>query len=126
MTRYEVFRRRIAPVAFIVAIGLLVRESCNKGDHADATFVFDYGSAAALVQAIDVDVYVGSDMLSHFHREAIAGGTIGKTQFTGSLPDHDGELRIDVDLPTQKRHIVRPFHADNHATVTIPLERDLQ
>jgi hypothetical protein len=126
VTRYDLFRRRIAPVAFGVAIVLLARESCNKREHADATFAFDFGSAATRVQSIDVDLYDGGDFLSHFHRDALAGSTIGPTRFTAALPDADGELRIDVSLPTGVHHIVRPFHADDGGTVTIPLERDLQ
>ena len=126
MTRYDLFRRRIAPIAFGVAIVLLARESCTKHEHADATFAFDFGSAAQRVQSIDVDVYEHGEPYSHFHRDALAGSTIGPTHFTGALPDPDGELRIDVALPTGVRHVVRPFHADDAATVTVPLERDLQ
>jgi hypothetical protein len=128
VTRYDLFRRRIAPIAFGVAIALLARESCNKREHADATFAFDFGSAATRVQSIDVDLYDHGDFLSHFHRDALAGSTIGPTQFKAALPDVDGELRIDVSLATPPgvRHVVRTFHADDNGTVTIPLERDLQ
>ena len=126
MTRYDLFRRRIAPIAFGVAVALLARESCNKHEHADATFAFDFGSAAKQVQSIDVDVYVHDEPLSHFHRDALAGSTIGPTQFKAALPDPDGELRIDVALPSGVRHLVRRFHADDNGIVTFPLERDLQ
>jgi hypothetical protein len=126
VTRYDLFRRRIAPVAFGVAIVLLARESCNKHEHTDATFTFDFGSAALRVQSIDVDVYEHGEAYSHYHRDALAGSTIGPARFKGALPDPDGELRIDVALPAGTRHVVRAFHADDGATVTIPLERDLQ
>ena len=126
MTRYDLFRRRIAPIAFGVAIVLLARESCTKHEHTNATFAFDFGSAAKHVQAIDVDLYEHGEAYSHFHRDALAGSTIGPTHFIAALPDPDGELRIDVALPTGVRHVVRPFHADDAATVTVPLERDLQ
>jgi hypothetical protein len=126
VSRYDTFRRRIAPIAFGVAIVLLARESCNKHEHADATFAFDFGSAAKNVQSIDVDVVEHGEVYSHLHRDALPGSTIGPTRFRGALPDADGELRIDVSLPAGVRHIVRPFHADDNATITIPLERDLQ
>jgi hypothetical protein len=71
VTRYDLFRRRIAPIAFGVAIVLLARESCTKHEHADATFAFDFGSAAQRVQSIDVDVYEHGEPYSHFHRDAL-------------------------------------------------------
>jgi hypothetical protein len=125
VTRYDFFRRRIAPVAFGVAIVLLARQSCQKQEHTTATFVLDFGSAAAEVSAVDVDVYEHGEMFSHFHRDAIAPDHIGPARFTGALPDTDGELRIDVAIPAGVRHIVRAFHADDAATVTVPLEREL-
>ena len=126
MTRYDLFRRRIAPIAFGVAVAFIAYDSCHKHDHANATFVFDFGSAATQVRAIDVDVVVGGEVFSHFNRNALEGSTIGPTRFTGGLPDHDGQLQIDVRLPTSTRHVVRSFHADDGGTITVPLERDLQ
>jgi len=126
MTRYDLFRRRIAPIAFGVAVAFIAYDSCHKNDHTNATFAFDFGSAATQVQSIDVDVYEHGELYSHFHRDAIAGSTIGPTHFTGGLPDRDGELRIDVSLPAGTRHVVRTFHADDNGTITIPLERDLK
>jgi hypothetical protein len=125
VSRYDLFRRRIAPIAFGVAVALLARESCNKHEHADATFAFDFGSAATRVESIDVDVALHGEVYSHLHRDALPGSTIGPTRFRAALPDPDGELRIDISLPTGVRHVVRPFHADDGGTITIPLERDL-
>ena len=126
MTRTDFFRQRILPVAFGLAIALLARKSCQTQDHTTATFVLDFGGAAADVHAVDVDVWAQGALVSHFHRTALAPAQIGATRFTGALPDPDGELRIDVELATGVRHVVRPFHADDGGTVTVPLERDLR
>lgn len=65
---------------------------------------------------------MNGDLVSTFHRQAL-GGHLGPTQFAGSLPGKDGELRIDVELVSGlHRAVVRSFHAEDDSTVTIPLE----
>lgn len=120
------FRRRVAPIAFGVAVVLLARQSCAKHDRTTATFAFDFGSAAASVQAVDVDVYEGGEPFSHFHRDALPGHTIGPTRFSGTLPEASGELHVAVTLPSGVRMITKPFHADDGSTVMVSLERDLR
>ena len=125
MTRYDLFRRRIAPVAFVCAIGLIAYDTCNKKDRTSATFVLDFGSAAEKVKAVDAELWMDGDSLSTFHANALEAGGIGSPHFKQALPGRDGELRIDVDLG-EHRHVVRRFHADDDATITIPLERELK
>jgi len=126
MTKYDLFRKRIAPIAFGVAIVLIARDSCMKESRNKATFVLDYGSAAPAVQHVQAEVWMNNEQLSVYERNALPGQGIGKTTFTGSLPANDGELRIDVDLsPGGRHHIVRTIHFEDGATVTVPLEHDL-
>jgi hypothetical protein len=126
VTKYDLFRKRIAPIAFGVAIALIARDSCQKHQRTTATFVLDFGAAAAKVQAVEADLWMNGEEVSQFHRAAL-GGTIGPTKFIGSLPANDGELRIDIDLGGgDHRHTVRTFHVDEGATVTVPLEHDLR
>ena len=126
MTRYDLFRRRIAPVAFVAAIGLIAYDTCNKKEHTSATFVLDFGAVASRVKVVDAEVWVGDDQLSVFHRAALDGHAIGEVKFKQALPARDGEVRIDVTLDSTRRHAVRRFHADDDATITIPLERELK
>jgi hypothetical protein len=125
VTRYDLFRRRIAPVAFVAAIALIAYDTCNKQDRTSATFVMDFGAAAPRVKAVDAEVWVGDDQLSTFHRTALDGREIGDVRFKQALPARDGEVRIDVTLDTARRHVVRRFHADDDAVVALALERDL-
>jgi hypothetical protein len=126
VTKYDLFRRRIAPIAFGIAIVLMARESCHKHERTQATIVLDFGAQEPAVKAVDAELWMDGDMVSTFHHARL-GEHIGITKFTGSLPDTDGELRIDVDLATgEHRHVVRHVHADEGATVTVPLERDLK
>jgi hypothetical protein len=127
VSTYDLFRRRIAPIAFALAIGFIVYDTCSKQQRTSATIVIDYGAAEPDVRAIEADVWMKGEQVSHFRREALEGAPIGKTQFKGSLPDSDGELRMDVELRSgDHRNVTRAIHVSEGATVTIQLERDLR
>lgn len=127
MTKYDLFRRRIAPIAFALALGFIAYDTCNKQQRTSATIVIDYGAAERDVHAIEADVWMNNEQVSQFHREAQGDALIGKTQFKASLPDTDGELRIDVELANgEHRKTSRAIHVAEGASVTIQLERDLR
>lgn len=125
MSGYDLFRRRIAPIAFACAIALIAYDTWNKKDHTQATFVLDFGSAAASVQAVDAELWVDGEQLSKFHRVALVAGSIGPAQFEQALPDREGELRIDVTRADGHTKVVRHFHADDDATIHFPLASEL-
>jgi hypothetical protein len=127
VTRYDLFRRRIAPIAFALAIAFMAYQTCQKDQRTHAKVVLDLGAAARDVRAIEADIWMNGEQVTHFRRVALDNGTIGKTQFDTSLPDTDGEVRIDVELTSgEHRAIKRSIHVVEGATVTIPLERDLR
>ena len=130
MTRYDLFRRRIAPVAFGVAIALLARDSCNKSQRTHATVTLDFGDAAKRVRAVDGELFVDgdADAQSTFHRVALDDRTIGCDELRRhpAAPSPDAELRLDIDLGAVHRHVVRHLHADDGATVTISLADELR
>ena len=127
MSKYDLFRRRIAPIAFALAIGFIAYDTCEKHERTSATFVIDYGAAEPDVRTIEAEVWMNGERVTQFRRAAAEGASIGKTQFKGSLPDTDGELRIDVELKSgEHRTAERAIHVTEGATVTIQLERDLR
>jgi hypothetical protein len=126
VTTTDLIRKRIAPIAFIFAIAWIARDACNKQDRTHATFVLDFGAAAADVRAVDAEIWVGNDQLATFHRAALANSKIGPVRFEGLLTATDGELRLDVDLGTAHKQLVRRYHADEGATITIPLDSALR
>lgn len=126
MSRYDVFRRRIAPVAFVLAIGAMAYQSCNKHHRTDATFVLDFGAAAHQVHSVEADVWINDAPFSSFHRDALPGLDIGPTRFDVQLPSADAELRIDVDLGSSHRQIVRRVHVQDGAVIDVPLAYDLR
>jgi hypothetical protein len=126
VTRYELFRKRIAPIAFGIAIVLLARESCTKQSRTHVTFVLEPGAARPEIRSVEADVFEGDAQVSRFQRNADDGAYIGPMRFAAALPERDGELRLDVDLgPRGHRTFTRRFHVDEGATVTVPLESDL-
>ena len=118
-------RKRIAPLIFILAMGLIIRETCQKADRAHATVVLELGGAEAKVRGVDVTLHVDGDELSVFHRVAPPGLTIGPIQFAVSMPSRDGELQIDVGLETTTKHVVRKIHAEEGAVVTVKIGDEL-
>lgn len=127
MTRYDFFRKRIAPVAFLIVVGLIAYDACDKQERTRATFILDYGVAEPEVKAVEAEIWMNNEQVTQFRRVALDGMHIGVTKFEASLPDVDGEIRIDVDLGAQgHREVVRKIHIEEGATVTVPLERDLR
>jgi hypothetical protein len=122
VSRYDLFRRRIAPIAFFLAIALIARDSCEKDKRTHTTVELGFGAARPSVRAVDVDVVVGADTIATFHRAALPDSTIGPCRFPLALPEDDGELRIDVDLGATHQRLTRRFHAVEGSTmlVTIP------
>ena len=126
VSRYDLFRRRIGPIAFGVAIVLIARDACNKQERTHATVMLDFGSAAPRVKAVDAELWAEGNMLSKFHRQALEGSTIGTTKFDALSTSKDGEVRIDVDLGDHHQQLTRRFHTEEGATVVIPLGDQLR
>jgi hypothetical protein len=125
VSRYQVWRRRLAPVAFGIAIAVLARDSCTKTQRTHATVVLDLGSGARDARALDADVLIGDDVLATYHKAALPGSGLGATKFEASIPAEDADVRIDIDLGTRHVKVARRIHIVEGSTVTVPLERDL-
>ena len=125
MSRYDLFRKRIAPIAFAVAMALLIRESCNKQERTHATIVMDFGAAEPNVVAVDAQLSINGAVLSTFHHGTLPGQRIGKPKFETAMPEQDGSLQIDVELATGHRQLTRAIHVEEASTVTLSLGRDL-
>jgi hypothetical protein len=129
VSRYDLFRRRIAPIAFLLAIALIARDSCQKEQRTHTTVELDFGDARHQVRAVDVDVMAdgaGAEPVARFHRAALGDAGIGPCRFVLALPGDDGELRIDVELGAEHRRLTRRFHAVEGSTLRVTITgRDL-
>jgi len=127
VTKYDLFRRRIAPIAFGLAIAFISYDTCNKQQRTTATLVIEYGAAEHDVHAVEAEVWMNGEQVTQFRRVALEGAYIGTTRFKASLPDTDGELRMDVELTSgEHRKVTRAIHVTEAATVTVQIERDLR
>src|SRR5262245_47742428 len=105
----------------------MAHDTCNKQQRTTSTFVIDYGAAERDVRAIEAEVWMNGEQVSEFRRAALEGAYIGRTQFKASLPDTDGELRMDVELNSgEHRNLKRVIHVTEGSTVSVQLERDLR
>lgn len=126
MSRYQLFRRRVAPFAFLLAMGLLIRESCQGAERTHATILLVLGEAEPRVRALDAELLVDGEVVGVLHRVAPPGLRIGTARFEVTMPRREGELRIDVDLGDHKRQLVRTIRAEEGATIEVPLADDLR
>jgi hypothetical protein len=121
VSRHDLFRRRIAPVAFLLAIALVAHDSCENHRRTHTTVELSFGDARSSVRAVDVDVVVGGDTIATFRRAALPGSTIGPCRFELALPEDDGELRIDVDRGAGHQRLTRRFRAIDGSTTRVEI-----
>jgi hypothetical protein len=122
VSRYDLFRRRIAPIALFLAIALIARDSCEKDKRTHTTVELQFGADKPRIRAVDVDVVIAGETIATFHRVALPDSTIGLCRFPLVAPEDDGELRIDLDLGATHHRLTRRFHAVEGSAmlVTIP------
>jgi hypothetical protein len=129
-TRYQVFRRIVAPVALIAAIAVLAYDTCGAEERAEVRFAVDFGDSAKDVRHVRIDLWSGDDSIGFFEKrfgeagatepvrwkQVVPGGaleaTINLTLAGGEVvpmmrkplraPDHDGEVTIDAWVPGRR------------------------
>ena len=129
MSRYDLFRRRIAPLAFFLAIALIARDSCEKDKRTHTTVELELSDRAS-VRTVDVEVFAvgGSsssspigDRVAAFHRAALTGAPIAPVRLDLALAVEDAELRIDIDRGDQHQLVTRRIHVIEGSTTLISI-----
>ena len=118
-------KRRVAPLVLILGLAILIQRTCEGPERTHATVVLELGEAAPRVRQIDAELIVADDVIATFHRKALPGRPIGESRFEVAMPEKDGTLRIDVDLGDARNRLVRSLHAEEGATVRVPLADEL-
>jgi len=126
VTRYELFRRRIAPILFLGMVGLIAYDSCREQERTHATIEIELGDAAPDVRAIDAELTANGDSMGTFHRSALPGSQIGACRFDTLLTGDVGELRIDVTLRDTTRTLNRTIRPIEGSTVRVAIGADLR
>lgn len=127
MTRYDFFRKRIAPILFLGIVALIAYDAWKKGqsDGIAGTVVIDLGAAAPRVREVEADLMVEGEPVGWFRRAAQPDAAIGACRFGVRMPKPAGELRIAVDVGGARKQIVRAVHVEDGATVTVAIGADL-
>jgi len=128
VTRYELFRKRIAPFLFLCVVGLIAYDACEKEKHAgiSGTVVIELGEAEPRVREVEAEMFVNGESVSVFRRAALPGARIGDTRFEARMPAPDGELQLSIDLgEATRRRLKRAVHLEDRATVRIDVAADL-
>ena len=132
-TWYTLARKRIAPVALILAVTWIAHDTCSRHERRPVTLRFELGPGAARVHELRVDVVSGQDVIGRLRRGREAAG-LGAPQLKLSLPDGEVELRIELELSAAPeapavatvRKLTRRIHGEGGATVVIPLADELR
>lgn len=120
MTRYEFFRKRIAPILFLGMVGVIAYDACQTQQRTHATVVLDFGVAEPDVREVNAELFSGGESIATFRREAL-GGSIGPCRFETAMPEETGELRIDVRLRDRSRFVTRVIRPIEESTTTVLL-----
>jgi len=126
VTRYEFFRKRIAPVLFLGMVGLIAFDTCKKQERTHATIVIDLGDAEPRVRSIVAELVVEAEVIGNFERRALPDLRIGcPCKFETAMPAESGELRLVVDVDGKLRRITKQLHVIEGGTTTVKLGPDL-
>jgi len=126
VTRYEFFRKRIAPVLFLGMVGLIAFDTCKKQERTHATIVIDLGDAEPRVRSIVAELVVEAEVIGNFERRALPDLRIGcPCKFETAMPAESGELRLVVDVDGKLRRITKQLHVIEGGKTTVKLGPDL-
>lgn len=125
MSRYDFFRKRIAPVAFLIVVGLIAYDAYDKdrAERARATIVIDLGSAASQVRSVDAELTVDGESVGSFQRDLAVRP--GELRFEVRMPKERGELRVEARVGETTKRVVRQVDVEEGGTTTVSIGNDL-
>jgi hypothetical protein len=124
-SRYDRFRRRVAPIALVLAIGLVVKVVLDQRHQTGVTVVIDFGGHGAEVRHLRADVFVDGAPLETYLESTYPAGAEGPATFEVRVPDGDALLRVDLSTTRGPRRIERRLTVVDGAKVHVDLGRDL-
>lgn len=123
VTRYEFFRKRIAPVLFLGMVGLIAFDTCEKQERHHATIIVDLGAAEPRVRSFSAELVVKDAQVSTFERRALSGLSIGcPCKFVTAMPAESGELRFVVEVDGKLVRQTKQLHVIEGGTTTVKLD----
>ena len=123
--RYNRLRKRLAPVAFAVALVVLVRETCTSKTRHEVTITVDTAPWTDRVRSLDGALMVGAEQVAELHHEAHPGIPVGTVTFVAAVPSESAELVLHVTLLDGVREVHKQLATPEGAAVSVPLGPDL-
>ena len=112
-TRYQVFRRVVAPVALIAALALLAYDTCRTEDSAEVRFAVDFGDTASEVRHVRIDLWDGDASFGFFEKRFGDAGATAPVRWKQPVPSGALEATISVTLASGEVVPMRkPLRAD--------------
>jgi hypothetical protein len=121
-SRYDRIRRRLAPLALIIALAVLAWENCKPSERVTVTIGFELGPRAAEVSRLEVVLRRGATVIGHYRRGEGAGVP---AQARLSLPRGAIELDIELDAAGRSARLTRRIDVGDAALVRVHLADDV-
>lgn len=119
---WSVLRKRVAPVAFLIALVALAGETC-RSEAASVELVFDPGEARSQLSSLRVDVYRPGDSESLAYFEGRPGP---RMRWQLQLDPGDYRLGFRASMTDGSvRRFERTIIAENNAVISLSLARSL-
>ena len=125
MTRYEFFRKRIAPVLFLGMVGLIAYDAWRTESRTHSTIVIDLGDARPDVKQLDAELIVGGEVIGKLHKEALPGSIIGEIRFETAMPEPTGTLHIEALVDGKTKIVTRTIRPIEESTTTVSIGAEL-
>lgn len=122
-SRYARFRRRLAPVALVIAVGVLVHETCKHDDVTTETIELRFGTHVAEIRHLRADVIAGGVPVAHVERDVGVGGP--PVRFAVDAGGEHPRIQVDLTTASGPRRIERELVLEAGATVVVDLSREL-
>lgn len=123
---YDIFRKRVAPIAFLIGLVVLGTRTCST-EMAEVELTFDFGSAAADVRSLRVDVFREGESIGAitFERHYGDDGAKSDPRVEATLDAGTYHVAFSVVMKDGRRRFDRTMTINDRAAVTLSLERDL-
>jgi hypothetical protein len=123
-SRYAKFRRRLAPVAVLIALGVLAHETCNKKEAARQTIELRFGDHAAEIRHLRADLMVDGVPVAHLERDG-APDAQAPMRFDAMIDGDDVRVMVDITTGAGPRRAERIITRQPGAIVVVELGPEL-
>jgi len=124
-SRWDTVRRRWAPLAMFVVLGLLVVRTC-RAESTKVTIEVDLGAGAARARSLSVEYFRDgeSERVGYMRLEYGPGGAPGPARQPAQLDRGGYRAVIEVGTDAGTRRFERRFRVGEHDTIRLPVDLD--